>query len=85
MNVVCSNKETWSSTAHLGPDKYVKDIESLEKYADERWDTLLHYLVGSKTNVAVSQELKDVILKAGLMRCELFINLLKQSLQLCVS
>jgi len=64
----CRSKDSWSSTAHLGPDKHVKDIDALDKYAEERWDTLLHYLVGSKENAVVTQDLKDVILQAGLMR-----------------
>ena len=62
------SRNGWSSTAHLGPDKHVKDIDALDKYAEERWDTLLHYLVGSQTSAIVSQDLKDVILQAGLMR-----------------
>nr|XP_009860684.1 general transcription factor IIH subunit 4 [Ciona intestinalis] len=60
--------EPWSSTAHLGPDKHGKDIESLDKYASERWEMLLHYLVGSETNSTISQDIKDLINQAGLMK-----------------
>nr|CAB3251313.1 general transcription factor IIH subunit 4 [Phallusia mammillata] len=60
--------EAWSSTEHLGPDKYVKDETALEKYAAERWEVLLHYLVGSESTAVISQDLKDLLLQSRLMR-----------------
>ncbi|XP_076823667.1 general transcription factor IIH subunit 4-like [Clavelina lepadiformis] len=60
--------ESWSSTAHLGPDKHAKDVAELDKYATERWEALLHFLVGSASNSAISQDLQDLLVQSGLIR-----------------
>ena len=60
--------DSWASTAHLGPDKHGKDIDALDKYAVERWNVLLHHLVGSTANSPVSQDIKDLVNFSGLMR-----------------
>ncbi|KAA8586089.1 hypothetical protein FQN60_007658 [Etheostoma spectabile] len=31
----------------LGPDRHARDIESLDRYAIERWEVILHFMVGS--------------------------------------
>jgi len=67
--VVCGG-DSWASTAHLGPDKHGKDIDALDKYAVERWNVLLHHLVGSSANSPVSQDIKDLVNFSGLMRVE---------------
>lgn len=56
-----------ASTTHLGVDKHGKDAESLDKYSSERWEILLHFLVGSPS-VVLSGDLRDLMLKSGLMR-----------------
>uniref|UniRef100_A0A3B3Z818 General transcription factor IIH subunit 4 n=1 Tax=Periophthalmus magnuspinnatus TaxID=409849 RepID=A0A3B3Z818_9GOBI len=53
----------------LGPDRHARDIESLDKYALERWEVILHFMVGSPS-AAVSQDLAQLLVQAGLMRSE---------------
>ncbi|CAL1584123.1 unnamed protein product [Knipowitschia caucasica] len=53
----------------LGPDRHARDIESLDKYALERWEVILHFMVGSPS-AAVSQDLAQLLVQAGLMKSE---------------
>uniref|UniRef100_A0A7D9N0C6 General transcription factor IIH subunit 4 n=1 Tax=Xenopus tropicalis TaxID=8364 RepID=A0A7D9N0C6_XENTR len=53
----------------LGPDKHGKDVVSLDKYAEERWEVILHFMVGSPS-AAVSQDLAQLLIQAGLMKSE---------------
>ncbi|XP_029022748.1 general transcription factor IIH subunit 4 [Betta splendens] len=53
----------------LGPDRHARDIESLDRYAMERWEVILHFMVGSP-NAAVSQDLAQLLVQAGLMKSE---------------
>lgn len=55
------------TTAQLEPDKNAKTPDSLEKYSAERWEVLLHYLVGTQ-QALVSSDIKDLMLQSGLMR-----------------
>lgn len=59
--------QVWPTTANLGPDKHAKDAEALDKYSSERWEVILHYLVGSQS-AAVSGDIKELMLQSGLMR-----------------
>lgn len=51
----------------LGPDRHARDVESLDRYALERWEVILHFMVGSPS-AAVSQDLAQLLIQAGLMR-----------------
>ncbi|XP_052325278.1 general transcription factor IIH subunit 4 isoform X1 [Oncorhynchus keta] len=53
----------------LGPDRHARDVESLDKYALERWEVVLHFMVGCPS-AAVSQDLSQLLIQAGLMRTE---------------
>ncbi|KAM8977234.1 general transcription factor IIH subunit 4 [Pelodytes ibericus] len=53
----------------LGPDKHGKDVLSLDKYAEERWEVILHFMVGSPS-AAVSQDLAQLLIQAGLMKSD---------------
>ncbi|XP_061615985.1 general transcription factor IIH subunit 4 isoform X2 [Phyllopteryx taeniolatus] len=53
----------------LGPDRHARDIESLDRYAMERWEVILHFMVGSPS-AAVSQDLAQLLTQAGLMKSE---------------
>ncbi|MEE6471934.1 hypothetical protein FKM82_009411 [Ascaphus truei] len=53
----------------LGPDKYTRDVISLDKYAEERWEVILHFMVGSPS-AAVSQDLAQLLIQAGLMKSD---------------
>ncbi|XP_030597851.1 general transcription factor IIH subunit 4 [Archocentrus centrarchus] len=50
----------------LGPDRHTRDIESLDRYAMERWEIILQFMVGSPS--AVSQDLAQLLVQAGLMK-----------------
>lgn len=50
----------------LGPDRHARDIESLDRYAMERWEVILQFMVGSPS--AVSQDLAQLLVQAGLMK-----------------
>uniref|UniRef100_A0A1A8IHP0 General transcription factor IIH subunit 4 n=1 Tax=Nothobranchius kuhntae TaxID=321403 RepID=A0A1A8IHP0_NOTKU len=52
----------------LGPDRHARDIESLDRYAMERWEVILQFMVGSPC--AVSQDLSQLLVQAGLMKSE---------------
>uniref|UniRef100_A0A3Q1CIJ2 General transcription factor IIH subunit 4 n=1 Tax=Amphiprion ocellaris TaxID=80972 RepID=A0A3Q1CIJ2_AMPOC len=52
----------------LGPDRHARDIESLDRYAMERWEVILQFMVGSPS--AVSQDLAHLLVQAGLMKSE---------------
>lgn len=51
----------------LGPDRHARDIGSLDRYATERWEVILHFMVGSPC-AAVSQDLAQLLVHAGLMK-----------------
>ncbi|XP_074827402.1 general transcription factor IIH subunit 4 isoform X2 [Natator depressus] len=62
--------KAWSDdTSQLGPDKHARDVPSLDKYAEERWEVILHFMVGSPS-AAVSQDLAQLLIQAGLMKSE---------------
>ncbi|XP_061598009.1 general transcription factor IIH subunit 4 [Cololabis saira] len=52
----------------LGPDRHARDIDSLDRYAMERWEVILQFMVGSPS--AVSQDLAQLLVQAGLMKSE---------------
>nr|CDS33418.1 general transcription factor IIH polypeptide 4 [Hymenolepis microstoma] len=56
-----------SDFGSITAEKRPKDAEFLDNYASERWDTILHFMVGSKTD-EVSSVVKDVLLKSELMK-----------------
>ncbi|XP_038045445.1 general transcription factor IIH subunit 4-like [Patiria miniata] len=58
----------WSGTGKTAPDKNAKDIESLSKYALDRWELVLHFLVGSKGDDSVSADIAHVLVHSGLMK-----------------
>ncbi|XP_072024475.1 general transcription factor IIH subunit 4-like [Amphiura filiformis] len=61
--------KAWSSNPDLlGPDKHAKDVDSLDKYALERWECVLHFLVGSRGVDTLSRDVAMVLSHAGLMK-----------------
>ncbi|VDD80187.1 unnamed protein product [Mesocestoides corti] len=48
-------------------EKHPKDADFLENYASERWDSILHFMVGSD-NAEVGTCVRDVLLLSGLMK-----------------
>ncbi|XP_071657080.1 general transcription factor IIH subunit 4 isoform X4 [Patagioenas fasciata] len=59
----------WDTTSPLGPDRHARDVRALDRYAEERWEVILHFMVGSPS-AAVSQDLAQLLVQAGLMRSE---------------
>ena len=52
------------------PDPNKRDISYLDQYAQERWDTVLHYLVGSSQQSGVSLDAVKILLHSGLMTAD---------------
>ncbi|KAJ8366761.1 hypothetical protein AAFF_G00342540 [Aldrovandia affinis] len=60
--------QAWADEgSSLGPDRHPRDVGSLDRYALERWEVILHFMVGSPS-AAVSQDLAQLLTQAGLMR-----------------
>lgn len=60
---------TGRGVAPLPPDKNSRDIEFLDKYAIERWECVLHFMVGSTEGAdGVSRDIIEVLLTSGLMK-----------------
>lgn len=62
-----SGKPWADEGSNLGPDRHARDVESLDRYAMERWEVILHFMVGSPS-AAVSQDLAQLLIQAGLMK-----------------
>ncbi|XP_005091897.1 general transcription factor IIH subunit 4 [Aplysia californica] len=61
----------WIGNKDLTIDKYAKDIPFLDKYALERWECVLHFMVGSNQGTdGVNTDITDVLLHSGLMRVD---------------
>ncbi|GFO00637.1 general transcription factor iih subunit 4 [Plakobranchus ocellatus] len=61
----------WLGTKDLTPDKYAKDIPFLDKYALERWECVLHFMVGSNEGSdGVNKDITDILLHSHLMRVD---------------
>ncbi|XP_071801950.1 general transcription factor IIH subunit 4-like [Asterias amurensis] len=58
----------WSGTGKTAPDKNAKDIDSLNRYAMDRWELVLHFLVGSKGDESLSPDIAGVLTHSGLMK-----------------
>lgn len=65
--ILASGKSWADEGGNLGPDRHARDVESLDRYAMERWEVILHFMVGSPS-AAVSQDLAQLLIQAGLMR-----------------
>ena len=52
-------------------DHICRDAAFLDKYAMERWECVLHYMVGSPGSADhISKDIKDILIHAKLMKCE---------------
>ena len=57
-----------SKTDQLGIDKHEKGLEELETYADERWKTILSFMVTpEKMQKEVNSDLVEILVHSGLM------------------
>jgi Transcription factor Tfb2 len=62
----------WSLSAQMESDAKPRDIPFLDKYASERWECVLHYMVGSQQQQqqegGISADAVRILLHAGLMK-----------------
>ncbi|KAK9507244.1 hypothetical protein O3M35_007148 [Rhynocoris fuscipes] len=59
--------KTWGTRANLEVDTKARDIDYLDKYAMERWECVIHYMVGSNQQEGISADAVRILLHAGLM------------------
>lgn len=52
----------------LETDKNARDINFLDSYSSERWECVLHYMVGSQQQEGISADAVRILLHAGLMK-----------------
>ncbi|XP_004926208.1 general transcription factor IIH subunit 4 [Bombyx mandarina] len=57
----------WSMSSSLEPDGKARDVSFLDAYALERWECVLHYMVGSAQTEGISADAVRILLHAGLM------------------
>ncbi|XP_061720283.1 general transcription factor IIH subunit 4 isoform X2 [Cydia pomonella] len=57
----------WSMSMSLEPDGKARDVAFLDAYASERWECVLHYMVGSAQTEGISADAVRILLHAGLM------------------
>jgi len=59
--------QPWTMSAYLEPDPKGRDVSFLDQYANERWETVLHYMVASSQQGGISADAVRTLLQAGLM------------------
>ncbi|XP_066152269.1 general transcription factor IIH subunit 4 [Euwallacea fornicatus] len=58
----------WSMSSALEVDKNARDTNFLDSYSSERWECVLHYMVGSQQQEGISADAVRILLHAGLMK-----------------
>jgi transcription initiation factor TFIIH subunit 4 len=58
----------WSMSSQMETDSKPRDIPYLDSYAMERWECVLHYMVGSQQQEGISADAVRILLHAGLMK-----------------
>ncbi|KAL1493900.1 hypothetical protein ABEB36_009582 [Hypothenemus hampei] len=58
----------WNMSSALEPDKNARDANFLDSYSSERWECVLHYMVGSQQQEGISADAVRILLHAGLMK-----------------
>lgn len=52
----------------LEADNKARDVSFLDGYSAERWECVLHYMVGSQQQEGISADAVRILLHAGLMK-----------------
>ncbi|XP_065187328.1 general transcription factor IIH subunit 4-like isoform X2 [Sycon ciliatum] len=65
---LCGGGKAWFKPVPPATDKHTRDIAFLDSYAKERWEIILHFLVGSNVS-DVSRKVMDLLQRAGLYAC----------------
>jgi hypothetical protein len=55
-------------SSQMETDSKPRDIPYLDSYAMERWECVLHYMVGSQQQEGISADAVRILLHAGLMK-----------------
>lgn len=58
----------WSMSSALEADSKARDVSFLDAYSQERWECVLHYMVGSQQQEGISVDAVRILLHAGLMK-----------------
>ncbi|KAL3289193.1 hypothetical protein HHI36_003628 [Cryptolaemus montrouzieri] len=58
----------WSMSSALDTDNKARDVAFLDSYSLERWECVLHYMVGSQQQEGISADAVRILLHAGLMK-----------------
>ncbi|XP_014208985.1 general transcription factor IIH subunit 4-like [Copidosoma floridanum] len=58
----------WTMSSQLETDSKPRDVAFLDSYALERWECVLHYMVGSQQQEGISADAVRILLHAGLMK-----------------
>lgn len=58
----------WSMSSALEADNKARDVSFLDGYSAERWECVLHYMVGSQQQEGISADAVRILLHAGLMK-----------------
>lgn len=58
----------WSMSSALEADNKARDVTFLDAYSQERWECVLHYMVGSQQHEGISADAVRILLHAGLMK-----------------
>ncbi|GLV43554.1 marionette [Carabus blaptoides fortunei] len=58
----------WSMSNQLETDNKARDVSFLDSYSLERWECVLHYMVGSQQQEGISADAVRILLHAGLMK-----------------
>ncbi|XP_017781706.1 PREDICTED: general transcription factor IIH subunit 4 [Nicrophorus vespilloides] len=60
----------WSMSSALEVDSKARDVSFLDSYSMERWECVLHYMVGSQQQEGISADAVRILIHAGLMKCD---------------
>lgn len=68
--VLLGGGKPWTMSNQLDTDSKPRDIAFLDSYALERWECVLHYMVGSQQQEGISADAVRILLHAKLMKCD---------------
>ena len=57
----------WSGSSRLEADPHKRDVAFLDAYSSERWNTILHYMVGSAQQEGISKDAVAILSSAQLV------------------
>lgn len=68
----------------LEADSKARDVIFLDAYSQERWECVLHYMVGSQQHEGISADAVRILLHAGLMKRYVYILIVNISINFIV-